>query len=200
MQSEDATLDKVINAFIKMERYDILKSIEDPLLDLAHFFNKEDSKSDTGYHSGPKQEENKQIISLTDIPNDLPPVLRSKNSILDEKPPEQNKPEEKKPRKVQKKVKNDTPVLLLTFAEDGQEAALNIQNRINEWPEDFPTVTVLTLNDNKEDVLQNPECFIRQYFEKVITTISFSYGSRNHVATPGYPGKPDLAYDIFEAT
>lgn len=173
LQSDDATLDKVVNAFVKMNRYDILKAIENPLTDLAQYFNRDDNKSDTGYHS--ESSEKRQIISWDNIQNDLPPVLKSKNAIiLDEK--QQQKPRQPNkvpPLIVQKKVKNDTPILLLTFAEDGEETAIRIRNKINSWPEDLPSLSVILLNEKKEDVVQNPESFIREYFDKVLFLLTF---------------------------
>ncbi|KAI8436632.1 hypothetical protein MSG28_010132 [Choristoneura fumiferana] len=49
MQDEDSTLDKVLDAFLKMKRYDILKAIEHSLLDVTQCLN--NRQQDSGYHS-----------------------------------------------------------------------------------------------------------------------------------------------------
>lgn len=168
MQDDKATLDKILDGFVKMKRYDILKKLDQPLSDLALCFNKEDSKSDTGYHSNSKECSEREIISFTkNISIHLPPAL-NRSLILKEQEP--NQPFQ--PQKMQKinkieEVPNDTQILLLTYTEDGLETALNIQDKVNNWSDDL-NVVAITLNDRKEDVLQNPEKFIREYFKKVI--------------------------------
>lgn len=194
LQSEDATIDKIIDAFVKMKRYDILKAIEHPLSNLANYFIKDDSKSDTGYHS--TGSEKRQIISWDNVPNDLPPVLRSKeNLILDEKPDKPRK-SEKKQNLIERKVKNDSPILLLTFAEDGEETAFNIRNRINNWPDDVPSVEVIVLNEKKDNVIQNPESFIREYFDKAdyvvpILTSGYLNSIKRHS-----PNMPNMSHNL----
>ncbi|CAH2980964.1 unnamed protein product [Chilo suppressalis] len=163
MQNEKATLDKIVDALLILKRYDILKSIEDPFLDLAQCFNKDDS----GYHSNSKSNGNKEIISLSkNLPNDLPPAL-NKNVVIKNKDP--NKPNQPKPRQQTKKIdkenKNGTPILFLTFTEDGNQTAQNIQDYVENWT-DMEPVTVITLTDKRDEVYQNPEKFIREYFEK----------------------------------
>lgn len=165
MQNEKATLDKIVEAFVTLNRYDILKSIEDPFLNLAQCFNKDDS----GYQSNGNSNGCKEIISLTkNLPNDLPPAL-NKNIVIKDKDP--NRPNQPKPRPVTKKAdkenKNETPILFLTFTEDGHQTAQNIQDYVEDWADVSP-VTVITLSDRREEVYQNPEKFIREYFEKVI--------------------------------
>nr|XP_049694404.1 uncharacterized protein LOC126054145 isoform X1 [Helicoverpa armigera]XP_049694405.1 uncharacterized protein LOC126054145 isoform X2 [Helicoverpa armigera] len=38
-RNNDATIGKILEAFIKMKRYDILKSIEEPICEVARYFN-----------------------------------------------------------------------------------------------------------------------------------------------------------------
>ncbi|CAG9786612.1 unnamed protein product [Diatraea saccharalis] len=175
MQSEKATLDNIIDALVVLKRYDILKSIEGPFLDLAQCFNKDDS----GYHSNSKSNGHKEVISLTkNLPNDLPPAL-NKNFVIKDKDP--NKPNQPKSRpqvkKTDKENKNDSPILFLTFTEDGHQTAQNIQYYVESWT-DMAPVTVITLTDKKDEVYQNPEKFIREYFEKadyVVPVITSGY-------------------------
>ncbi|KAL4707806.1 hypothetical protein ACJJTC_001752 [Scirpophaga incertulas] len=163
MQNEKATLDKIVDAFIILNRYDILKAIEAPFVDLAQCFNKDDS----GYHSNSKSNGLKDIISLSkNLPNDLPPAL-NKNFVSKDKDP--NKPHQPKPKpqikSVDKENRNDTPILFLTFTEDGHQTARNIQEYVENWT-DMGPVTVITLSGRSEEVYPNPEKFIREYFEK----------------------------------
>ncbi|KAL0883308.1 hypothetical protein ABMA27_016719 [Loxostege sticticalis] len=175
MQNEKATLDKIVEAFVTLNRYDILKTIEDPFLNLAQCFNKDDS----GYQSNGNSNGCKEIISLTkNLPNDLPPAL-NKNIVIKDKDP--NRPNQPKPRPVTKKAdkenKNETPILFLTFTEDGHQTAQNIQDYVEDWADVSP-VTVITLSDRREEVYQNPEKFIREYFEKadfVVPIITSGY-------------------------
>lgn len=163
--NEKATIDKILDAFVKMKRYDILKALEDPLCNLSQCFNKDDS----GYHSNSKSNGQKEIISFNNLPNDLPPAL-NRNYVATKN--DRNKPNAPKPRppiKVNKEIKNDKPILFLTFTEDGLETALNIQEYVYNWT-DITGVTVITLSDRKDEVYQNPEKFIREYFEKVSST------------------------------
>lgn len=168
MQNEKATLDKIVEAFVTLKRYDILKSIEDPFLNLAQCFNKDDSGYQSNGNNGCKE-----IVSLTkNLPNDLPPAL-NKNFVIKDKDP--NKPNQPKPRpqtkSADKENRNENPILFLTFTEDGHGTAQNIQDYVDAWT-DMEPVTVITLSDRKEEVYQNPEKFIREYFEKVIISIT----------------------------
>ncbi|GBP61326.1 hypothetical protein EVAR_53241_1 [Eumeta japonica] len=195
-QNENATLDKVLDAFVKMKRYDILKALESPLTQLASFFYKEESKSDTGYHSSSKERLKHPIVNLKNIPNDLPPVLRSKyNLIFDEKPKEPVQPKAPSPQNNYKdKIEKKGPILFLTFAEDGLETALNIKNKINNWSEEFAQISVITLNDQKDDVLQNPEIYIRDYFEKadfVVPIVTVEYMNRIKSHSRNIPNTTD---------
>ncbi|XP_028173549.1 uncharacterized protein LOC114362367 [Ostrinia furnacalis] len=175
MQNEKATLDKIIDAFVTLNRYDILKSIEEPFLNLAQCFNKDDS----GYQSNGKTNGSKEIISLTkNLPNDLPLALNKNIVIKDKDPQKPNHPKPRSPpKKADKENKNDTPILFLTFTEDGHQTAQNIQDYVEGWTDVAP-VTVITLSDKREEVYQNPEKFIREYFEKadfVVPIITSGY-------------------------
>ncbi|XP_063826248.1 uncharacterized protein LOC135075725 [Ostrinia nubilalis] len=175
MQNEKATLDKIIDAFVTLNRYDILKSIEEPFLNLAQCFNKDDS----GYQSNGKTNGSKEIISLTkNLPNDLPLALNKNIVIKDKDPQKPNHPKPRSPpKKADKENKNDTPILFLTFTEDGHQTAQNIQDYVEGWIDVAP-VTVITLSDKREEVYQNPEKFIREYFEKadfVVPIITSGY-------------------------
>ncbi|XP_053609868.1 uncharacterized protein LOC128674906 [Plodia interpunctella] len=170
--NEKATLDKIVDSFVKMKRYDILKALEDPLSNLSQCFNKDDS----GYHSDSKSNGQIEIISFKNLPNDLPPAL-NKNFIATKN--DRNKPNIPKSstKTTEKETKNDKPILFLTFTEDGFPTALNIQEYVDNWV-DFDEVTVITLNDRKDEVYQNPEKFIREYFEKADFIVP--------IVTPGY--------------
>lgn len=158
-QNDKATLDKVINAFIKLQRYDILKAIENPLCDIVQHFNKEDS----GYHSG-KISGHKEIITLKNISNDLPLVLNK--NIIQDKDPKKPKHTLQPPLNNAEPIINDRPILFLTYTQDGLPTAINIQEYVDNWTE-VVGVKVITLNSRRDDIFQNPEKFIREYFEKV---------------------------------
>ncbi|XP_047511198.1 uncharacterized protein LOC125053725 [Pieris napi] len=187
MQSESATLDKVLDALIKMKRYDILKAVEDPLCNLAQCFVKDDSgyqsNSDTG---------KREIISLTkNVPNDLPPALSKKYVKNADKPKQPSlKPSTKADVNKRSTVE---ATLFLTYTEDGLDTAINIQHYVNNWDE-FSGITVLTLNGKREEVVQNPEKFIREYFEKahfIVPIITTGYLSRIKSYTPLEPTTDD---------
>lgn len=160
MQNETATLDKIVDAFVEMKRYDILKAIEEPFYNLAQCFNKEDS----GYHSASKSSGTREIVTFTkNLKIDLPPALNKKfvNKNRDRNP----NPSLRPPIKTDKeKEVNDRPILFLTYTEDGIDTAINIQQYVNNWDD---SVEVLTLSGRRDEVFQNPEKFIREYFEKV---------------------------------
>lgn len=166
MQDDKATLDKIVDSLVKLQRYDILTALEEPFDNLSQAFNMNDS----GYHSA--TEGKREVISYTkNIANALPPALCEKFILRDKDP---NKPDQlmRPPAKTEEKeVKEDGPTLFLTFVDDGILTAYNIKTYIETWI-DFPGVKVITLTDKREEVYQNPEKFIREYFEKVI--IGFS--------------------------
>lgn len=163
-QNDKATIDKILDAFIKMKRYDILKALEDPLSNVAQHFNKDDS----GYHSNEKSTGHREIVSLKNLPNDLPPAL-NKHVVI--KPTREQEPDKPKPKPMPQVTENeptvnDRPILFLTFAQDGLPTAINIQDYVENWT-DIPDVEVITLGGRREQIYQNPEKFIREYFEKV---------------------------------
>lgn len=162
MQNETATLDKIVDAFVKMKRYDILKAVEVPFCNLAQCFTKDDS----GYHSNSKDTGTREIISFTkNLQIDLPLALK-KNYTMKDKERKPNQPSLRPPEKTEEtKIENDCPILLLTYTEDGLDTALNIQQYVDNW--DSPRVTVLTLSNKRDEIYQNPEKYIREYFEKV---------------------------------
>lgn len=164
MQNEKATLDKVLDALVKIKRYDILKAIEHPLSDLSQCFNKDDS----GYHSTSKSTGTREIISFTkNLVNDLPPALNKNMVIKGKEPSKPNQPTLRPPVKSDvTKMENEEPILFLTYTEDGLSTADNIKQYVNNWT-DFSRVNIITLNERREEVYQNPEKFIREYFEKV---------------------------------
>lgn len=180
--NEKATLDKILDALVKMNRYDILKALEGPLSNLAQCFNKDDS----GYVSNSKTGQ-KEIISFKNLPNDLPPAL-NKNYIATKN--ERNRPNIPKPTPLlmtENEVKNEKPILFLTFTEDGLPTAINIQEYVYNWT-DITGATVITLNDRKDEVYQNPEKFIREYFEKanfVVPIITSGYLNEIKSNRPG---------------
>ncbi|XP_049873313.1 uncharacterized protein LOC126371909 [Pectinophora gossypiella] len=196
MQNEKATLDKILDAFVKMKRYDILKALEDPLSDLAQFFHKDDS----GYHSN----NTKEIISYTkDFPVDLPPALNKKYVLRSKDPNRPKQPVMKpQPKKDDESEKSDGPTLFLSYAEDGIATAYNIKYYISNWT-DILGVKVITLNDRREEVFQNPEKFIREYFEKAdfvvpIVTAGYIQEIRSHNPTmPSTSDNLDCKYVNF---
>ncbi|XP_068633208.1 uncharacterized protein [Battus philenor] len=201
MQNERATLDKVVNAFVKMKRYDILKAVDGPFRSLSQSFNKEDS----GYHSTSKSTGTREIISFTkNLTNDLPPAL-NKTVIIKSKDP--NKPNKKPtlrpPIKTDTmKIENEQPILFLTFAEDGFITANNIKQYVESWT-DIPEVKIITLNERREEVYQNPEKFIRDYFEKadyIVPVITTGYLNeiKSHTArVPSTNDNLDFKYVNF---
>ncbi|KAG6440650.1 hypothetical protein O3G_MSEX001402 [Manduca sexta] len=166
-QNEKATLDKVVDAFVKMKRYDILKSIEDPLCSMAQYFNKDDS----GYQSNDKMSGHKEIVTLKCLSNDLPPAL-NKSIVSKDKDPNKPKPQLQPSQNKNVTVINDSPILFLTYAQDGLPTAINIQEYVSNWSE-ITGVKVVTLNNRREDIYKNPEKFIREYFEKVSFLVTY---------------------------
>lgn len=160
-QSEKATIDKIVDAFIKLQRYDILKSLDDPLCNIAQYFNKNDS----GYQSNEKSTGHREIVRLKNMVNDLPPALNN-NMVSQEKDPDKHRPMMKPSTNKKELIKNDTPILFLTYAQDGLPTAINIQEYVDSWT-DIEGVKVITLNCKRDEIYQNPEKFIREYFEKV---------------------------------
>ncbi|XP_014357593.2 uncharacterized protein LOC106710120 [Papilio machaon] len=182
MQNENATLDKILDALVKMKRFDILKSIDDPFSILSQSFCKEDS----GYHSGSKTSGTREIISFTkNLTNDLPPALNKSMVIKESKRPD--KPTLRPPIKtVDTKIEKDHPILFLTFTEDGWATAVNIKQYVENWT-DVPAVSVITLNERRDEVYQNPEKFIREYFEKadlIVPIITTGYLNEIRSHTP----------------
>lgn len=145
-----------------MQRYDILKAVEEPLIDLAECFNRDDS----AYHSASKNNTREIITYSTDLSNDLPPALSKKFVVKDEEPNQPKQPQLRPPDKKEVVLKNSNPILFLTYADDGLSTAFNIKYLVSNWI-DISGVTVITLNDRRDEVYQNPEKFIREYFEKV---------------------------------
>lgn len=196
-QNDKATLDKVIEAFIKLKRYDILKAIEDPLCNIAQHFNKDDS----GYHSNSKISGQKEIVTLKNISNDLPPVL-NKNIMIKDNDPKKPKQTLQPPiNKTNPKV-NDSPILFLTYTQDGLPTAINIQEYVDNWTEVIG-VKVITLNSKRDDIYQNPEKFIREYFEKasfivpIITSGYLSEIKSNNSNVPNTTENLDHKYVSF---
>ncbi|XP_032517623.1 uncharacterized protein LOC116770313 [Danaus plexippus] len=188
IQNETATLDKIIDAFVKMKRYDILKAIEEPFCNLAQCFNNEDS----GYHSTSKTAGTKEIVSFKNYKNDLPPALNI-NFVTKDSDRNPNQPSLRPSKKTENsKVNNDCPILFLTYTEDGLDTALNIHQYVNNW--DSPKVEVLTLSGRREDVYPNPEKFIREYFEKadfIVPIITTGYLERIKSHSPQVPSTND---------
>ncbi|KOB69022.1 MyD88, partial [Operophtera brumata] len=172
-QSEKATIDNIVDAFIKLQRYDILKSLEDPLCNIAQYFNKDDS----GYQSNGKSTGHREIVRLKNMTNDLPLAL-NKNMVIQKKDPEKPKQPMMEPATNKKgPIQNNTPILFLTFAQDGLPTAINIQEYVDSWT-DIPEVKVITLNGKRDEIFQNPEKVIREYFEKADFIVP--------ILTPGY--------------
>ncbi|XP_045448114.1 uncharacterized protein LOC123656478 [Melitaea cinxia] len=189
LQNETATLDKILDALVKMNRYDILKAVQEPFSNLSQCFNKEDS----GYHSTSKTSGIREIISLTNnLKIDLPPALKKKyvTKDKDQKPKQPSLSPSKKTDNV--KVKNDRPILFLTYTEDGLDTAVNIQQYISDW--DDINVEIFTLNGRREEVYQNPEKIIREYFEKadfIVPIITSGYLHRIKSHQPQVPSTND---------
>lgn len=186
-QNDNATIDKILDALTKLERYDILKSIEKPLCEIAQYFNKDDS----GYQSKSSGDTVKREIVTIKLPNRLPAPL-SKKVVIDNKDP-------KKPKQLRKAattnepVVNDSPILFLTYSQDGFPTALNIQEYVENWL-DVPNVQVITLNNRRGELYQNPEKFIREYFEKadiIIPIITTGYIEQIKSHNPAVPNTSD---------
>ncbi|XP_075978030.1 uncharacterized protein LOC142977821 [Anticarsia gemmatalis] len=172
-QNDNATIDKILDAFLKMKRYDILKSVEEPLCDIAQYFNKDDS----GYQSKGKSTGHREIVSLKNLPNDLPAALNKKIVLKDKDPKKPKQPALRPPVTKDEAIVNDSPILFLTYTQDGLPTAINIQEYVENWI-DVPNVRVITLNKRREELYQNPEKFIREYFEKadiIIPIITSGY-------------------------
>ncbi|KAJ0176748.1 hypothetical protein K1T71_007927 [Dendrolimus kikuchii] len=182
-QNEKATLDKILEALVKMERYDILKAIEDPLLIISQHFNKDDS----GYHSGSKNTGHREIITLKNLANDLPPALNK--NIVPNNPKKPNDKSLQPSTTKNEKALNETPILFLTYAQDGLPTAINIQEYVGNWLE-IEGVKVITLNNKREEIYQNPEKYIRDYFEKadfVVPIITSGYLEQIKSHQPNVP-------------
>ncbi|XP_039753150.1 uncharacterized protein LOC120628665 [Pararge aegeria] len=192
MQNESATLDKIVEALEKMKRYDVLKAIEEPFCNMSQYFNKKD---DSGYQSEskPPGTGNKIIYSANEIVNDLPAAL-NKNYVIKDKEPKPNQPTQplRQPLAEFDEVEDDGPLLFLTYTEDGLDTAINIQHYINDW--EGQKVTVLTLCNRKDQVYQNPEKFIRKYFEKadfIVPIITTGYLKSINPLSPHVPSTND---------
>ncbi|XP_063536149.1 uncharacterized protein LOC134745939 [Cydia strobilella] len=190
MQDEDSTLDKIIDAFLKLKRYDILKALEQSLLDLTQCFN--DKQEDSGYHSNSKNVHREIISYMKNLVNDLPPAL-SRNKDYNQPNPVPRIPL----NPVDINVQKDGPVLFLTYAEDGLRTACNIQQLVAGWDSE---VTVVMLNDRRDEVYQNPERFIREYVEKadyvvpILTTGYLSAIRTHNTSAPSTNGNLDHKY------
>lgn len=160
-QNENATIDKILDSFLTMKRYDILKSVEEPLCDIAQFFHKDDS----GYQSNGKSTGHREIVCPKNVPNDLPPALNKKTVIKEKDPKNPKQPLLRPPVTSNEVVANDSPILFLTYTQDGLPTAINIQEYVENWT-NIPNARVITLNNRKDELYQNPEKFIREYFEK----------------------------------
>ncbi|XP_037868324.1 uncharacterized protein LOC101741884 isoform X2 [Bombyx mori] len=196
-QNEKATINKIVDAFIKLQRYDILLAIENPLCTMAEYFNKDDS----GYQSDGKITGKKEIVTLKNLPNDLPAAL-NKNIVLQNNDPKRPKETLQPPVSKQEPAEKESPILFLTYAQDGLPTALNIQEYVSNWTE-IPNVKVITLNNRREETYQNPEKFIREYFEKadyivpIITTGYINEITSNNKNIPNTTENLDHKYVNF---
>ncbi|XP_050350998.1 uncharacterized protein LOC126773836 [Nymphalis io] len=189
MQNDTATLDKILDALVKMKRYDILKAVEEPFCNLAQCFNKEDS----GYHSTSKTSSPREIVSfIKNLNIDLPPAL-NKTFLAKHKNQKPKQPSLSPSKNIESiKIENDRPILFLTYTEDGLDTAINIQRYVSEW--DDMDVEILTLNSRREEVYQNPERFIREYFEKadfIVPIITTGYLNKIKSNSPQVPSTND---------
>lgn len=127
-------------------------------------------KEDSGYHSASKSDGTREIVTFTkNLKIDLPPALNKNyvNKDRDQNPNQSLRP----PIKTEKEKKeNEHPILFLTYTEDGIDTAINIQHYVNNWED---PVEILTLSSRREEIFQNPEKFIREYFEKVFQLIFY---------------------------
>lgn len=199
-QNEKATLDKILEGLVKMQRYDILKALEDPLIIISEYFNKDDS----GYQSGSKNTTHREIITLKNLVNELPPVLRSNadNVTKGFTPRKPNEHSLQPAASNNVKVLNEKPILFLTYAQDGLPTAINIQEYVDNWS-DVQGVQVITLNNKREEIYQNPEKYIREYFEKadfivpIITSGYLNEIQSHHTNVPNTSENLDHKYANF---
>ena len=163
MQDEQATINNIVEKLAEMERFDILSRSQKQLLKLSKAFMVVDS----GYQSN--SSDDKQVISYTKcLLKGLPPALCKKFVHRDKKDP--NKPSKQKLRPsvpIDRVNSGDNMTLFITYTEDGQLTSSSIKYYVDSWI-DMPNVQVVTLNDSKNEMCENPEQFVRNCFEKVI--------------------------------
>ncbi|XP_077289010.1 uncharacterized protein LOC143913217 [Arctopsyche grandis] len=152
-QGETSNFEQIIQSLIKMERFDVIEGIFDPLKSLLDILNNTDS--DQGYNSNSG---NDTMIKPNYFANNLPEVLRwSKKDDVESK-------ETDLPIAM---MKINKPCILLTYFDDGIDIAERIYKTIQNQQVVNKQINVICLENEKLDVLTNPEQYIRYYFDEV---------------------------------
>lgn len=153
-QSDNSTFSQIIDSLLKMERFDVIEGVFDLLKDLSDLIK--NTENDQGYHSNSTQIET--IIKPKFFGNSLPEALRWKKDL------------EKDPSVVflpDGMLKIDQPSILLTYFDDGIDTATNLCDIIKNQKIINTKINVICLENEKFDVLTNPEQYIRNFFDEV---------------------------------
>lgn len=152
-QGGTSNFEQIIQSLIKMERFDVIEGIFDPLKNLLDILNNTDS--DQGYNSNSG---NDTMIKPKYFANNLPEVLRwSQKDDVESK--EIDLPIEM--------LKIKKPCILVTYFDDGIDIAERICKTIENQQVANKQINVICLENEKLDVLTNPEQYIRYYFDEV---------------------------------
>ncbi|XP_011311146.1 uncharacterized protein [Fopius arisanus] len=143
VQSTDATMDKILNAFIKMNRLDIIDRLCEPLMLFIKQLNI--NSQSTG-------------ILRPKFVLDVPSVLTSISNSTDMNSGRIN------PIADEGKINNYGIIVMLTFTADGQEDAQNISRKFREKK---PRIGVVTLQEQAKLVYCKAEEFIDDCFKQV---------------------------------
>lgn len=155
-QRDNSTLSRIIDSLLKMERFDVIEGIFDYLKDLSDLLK--NIESDQGYYSN--NSEIDTIIKPQFFGNSLPEALRWKKDL------------ESDPNVVfmpNGVLKIDQPSILLTYFDDGINAAENLTDIIRNQKVLNRKINVICLENEKLDVLTNPEQYIRNFLDEVCT-------------------------------
>ncbi|KAK9508408.1 hypothetical protein O3M35_005975 [Rhynocoris fuscipes] len=192
-QMVDATLDRVILALSKLQRFDAITMSRAHLKDMIKFARREQvarTEENNRYYScnGLESEEPTpdgilRPCGRKHLVHQLPITLRNFDAILDECiTNSENKSEDSHQQATVISRPNVTrkwsKCVLLTFAKDGEKIGFKIAAELRKQRAQYLPIGVLILDENFEVVQSNPVHFITHYFSKVDYVIA--------IITPNY--------------
>lgn len=163
IQDEEATLDKIANALVKMDRFDILQNLKIILTELPRLLKNEESNSDVGYISSSwSSNTTGVIIKPVFVANNLPEVLKlaDSNQQKDFNIGSTNSFE------YSDGINNCSKrnQVLLTFAKSGSYIANHICHTVKNR---FPYIDIFTLEDKRQEIQVDTDNYVKRYCTEV---------------------------------